>query len=388
MISGRLPTARIGASAALRRAGMGQAMSAKQGEHAKAVCVVLDTNIWVREALLRSALGDALLHALKRINGRIGLPEAVEAEAPKIMVTRCLTEASRVRTGLSFIRALVADVPDFDLPSEATLRAAVKGHFRQLGDVLLRVRLTARHARAALARVVDKTPPNPQNGEEFRDCLIWEAVLELGRSYHVWFVTEDGHFYLGGRSPGELAPSLLDECEARGVKVTAFRTLRGCLTSLEEQEPFVEPAPDLDHERIARLIHEALAGDPMTWYWFLGHAARTPGELKKHTIQTFPTDDSNVFAVSFELQYEVFDVPHDYFRSSPEEDRRHPTATLIVEGACSLNTRTWTIANIRLAQTRGKAPSGEDIPRLFSLYATLDAGGRETSGMQIPWGVR
>ena len=49
-------------------------------KQSKKVCVVLDTNIWRKERMMRRGLGASLLHELKRMGGYIGLPDVVKKE--------------------------------------------------------------------------------------------------------------------------------------------------------------------------------------------------------------------------------------------------------------------------------------------------------------------
>ena len=44
-------------------------------------------------------------------------------------------------------------------------------------------------------RVNNEEAPSRQGSQQYKDCLLWEAVLELLRSYEVHFVTDDGDFY-------------------------------------------------------------------------------------------------------------------------------------------------------------------------------------------------
>jgi hypothetical protein len=49
----------------------------------KPECIVLDTNAWIAELFLRSALGAALIYHLRQTQGVLGLPEVIERELTK-----------------------------------------------------------------------------------------------------------------------------------------------------------------------------------------------------------------------------------------------------------------------------------------------------------------
>ena len=58
----------------------------QNSENNKPICVVLDTNIWRRNPLLKNPLGAALLFSLRRTGACIGLPEVIEDEIVKNIV--------------------------------------------------------------------------------------------------------------------------------------------------------------------------------------------------------------------------------------------------------------------------------------------------------------
>src|SRR5689334_17905000 len=82
------------------------------------LCIVLDTNIWIGEALLRTSGGQSLLHALKQMEAYIGLPEVVETEVPQIQVARFLEVATTFRDAIKKLTQYASDLPAYDLPEE------------------------------------------------------------------------------------------------------------------------------------------------------------------------------------------------------------------------------------------------------------------------------
>jgi hypothetical protein len=74
------------------------------------------------------------------------------------------------------------------------------------------------HARAALRRVNEETPPNGSKNQQFKDSAIWEAVLELAANHRVHFVTKDTGFYEGRDLKRGLAKQLSYECRRASLE--------------------------------------------------------------------------------------------------------------------------------------------------------------------------
>ena len=80
------------------------------------------------------------------------------------------------------------------LPTEASLTKAYDRRIGQLESLLVRVPLTLNHVHRAMERVIAHLPPSGPNNEQFRDTLIWEAVLTLASTFEVHFITADKGF--------------------------------------------------------------------------------------------------------------------------------------------------------------------------------------------------
>jgi hypothetical protein len=71
--------------------------------------------------------------------------------------------------------------------------------------------------------VIQELPPS-KTKEQFRDCLLWEAVLQMSLSSDVALITEDSDFYTD-RKAGPPAPELLQEAQKQPYRITFHRTL-------------------------------------------------------------------------------------------------------------------------------------------------------------------
>jgi hypothetical protein len=173
-------------------------MSAEQ----KPICVVIDANIWLQDSnlLMRTAMGSALLYILKQSNGKIGLPEIIEEELTRNIVENGLKAIEQINKGFKSIEVIMGFRDSYEVPNKAQLEAAVKERLTDLEDVIIRIFFTFEHAKSALRRINEKTQPNGDNNQQFKDSAIWEAILELSDSYTIYFISDDNAFFKNRKS--------------------------------------------------------------------------------------------------------------------------------------------------------------------------------------------
>jgi hypothetical protein len=82
-------------------------------EHTKPVCVVLDTNVWLKNPLLKDPLGAALLFSLRQMHGYIGMPEVVEEEIIKNVSKVGMEAVESINTAYHTILILLGSADDY-----------------------------------------------------------------------------------------------------------------------------------------------------------------------------------------------------------------------------------------------------------------------------------
>lgn len=268
-------------------------------DESKRLCVVLDTNIWRSDLLLRGPLGAALIHSLQASNGKLGLPEVVSEEMYRV-VERAGSEAvTDIHKGLETIRKVVGYRPECLLPNREQMREAVSARLAELGALTEGVEFTLEHARRALRRVTEKTPPNSDRNQQFADSAIWEAVLDLARAYRVHFVTEDKGFFEGKDPSNGLANVLRKEVAEGGRSIEVYHGLEACLTVLRLA------TPQIDRSKVTAAIDAAIRTD-------ITLAAGRRGfillKLVSSRMNPFQTNQVAVLSLAFELTYLLADA--------------------------------------------------------------------------------
>lgn len=249
----------------------------------------LDANVWLSERLLRSATGAAFLHALRRLGGRIVLPSSTREEVLS-GVARFETETvDRINASYTKWRTFVGSTPKYSVPASGSFRTAAEERFATLGELLLPVELELRHFQSALERVNGHRPPAATR-EQFRDCLLWEVLLEQAVDKRA-LVSADKDFIEKGRGTGKLAAELEAECNG-GIRL--FGSLAEALLAVQSQ------APAADYEGAIESITQSLLPVAREYEeaqaWILGDRVEA-------NVKLFATEDPNETAAVFDLTF-------------------------------------------------------------------------------------
>jgi len=343
-------------------------MSAEQ----KPIYVVIDANIWLQDSnlLMRTAMGSALLYILKQSKGKIGLPEIIEEELTRNIVENGLKAIEQINKEFKSIEVIMGFRDSYEVPNKAQLEAAVKERLTDLEDVIIRIFFTFEHAKSALRRINEKTQPNGDKNQQFKDSAIWEAILELSDSHIIYFISDDNAFFKNrNKQTEELADNLLNECNKMGAKVSIYNNIASCLKALQQD------VPSLDYSNIIltidKLLNSGLRRELATEIGF----EITTLAIEKSSLSAFFTEINGKLALSFELCYHCIDI-----QNNGEVERIE--ALLRAKGDCLYEIDTQKISDIKMDRERiyWVEPSGEAGRRgvvYASGTATITMGGSQ-----------
>jgi hypothetical protein len=334
-------------------------------------CVVLDTNIWIESRLLRSPLGAALLFWLHHSRARIGLPEVVELEISKNIVNRCADAIAGIEKNYAWLDSIVGAC-DYTLPTGEEVERAIKERLDCLLHSSHRISFTLEHAKAALMRVNEGTPPNGAKDQQFKDSAIWEAILELASRYTVHFVTRDAAFYDGRDTRQGLASNLKSQCEALGRDVHLHRDLTTLLLDLQAASPPV----GYDYQFIALKLADLFRDYWQEWAQRKGFQI---GELKSQEISAFTTEGEGSLALGFEFNFDAVDL-------EAGENLMKNAGTLVVKGSGNHEFVSRAVPSAIIESIKYFKPDGGELmERGFS--ATLGDTGLQEARMATKWKV-
>lgn len=283
----------------------------------KLKCVLLDTNIWVQNLLLRTTRGSALLYALNRSGAKLALPEVVEQEVIRNTIREAQEAIEAIEKGFRNIASIMGSHKSYEVPKNEEIAEAIRKRFAELDAFIVRVPFVLEHAKSALFRVSKRIPPSSTKRQQYKDCAIWEAALSLAKNYDVLLVSNDGDFYQD-KKRSVLNKHLSDECTDLGVTITVFSEMKHCIDKLSES------IPALDKSTIVGQVFESVF-DQIAEY-----AARhdiKPSELEHYDIKAFLTETPNKVAVEYFLNISAVDT-----LSEPEETKQNPVIN--VSGGC------------------------------------------------------
>ena len=254
--------------------------------------MVLDTNVWLKERLLRSATGVALLYAVRRVGAKLLLPDTTRREILAGVERDGAGAVNNVERGLRIIQSLVGTRPGVETPTAEDFRRAAEFRLDELQDLIEPVAVTSNHLERALDRVIEHRPP-ASTREEFRDCVLWECIRDLDEE--CLFVTEDSDF-LDKTAKGSVLSSELGE--ESGGDVRLFANIADLLRAVESQ------LPQVNVERIADAIAAAVepeleaAAASQDWH---------PGHRIDSSVELYATERSNTITAVFDLEFQALD---------------------------------------------------------------------------------
>lgn len=301
------------------------------------VCVIPDTNVWFKERLLLGSMGMAFLRSIKQHGARIGLPEVIALELEQIVkeegvkLAKSYSDASRAIghfTGLNFWGVMGA-------PTPKSFENGLEERLNQLAPLLERIPFSHFHSQSALNRTILHTAPSLPKTDEFRDCAIWEAALELSTSYKVHLITNDRGFYQDGEIKKGPASCLVSEGQEKNG-VCIHESLEAYLTT------FPAPAISIPFAEIETMIERQLRSDASTGQLM---TARTLGRAGTSELHPFLTEDPHLFAVKFKQEYEI---QGDYVHN----ESTYTNASVDISGYCTYDAGSNSISDIRNVQNQ------------------------------------
>jgi len=329
----------------------------------RSTIILLDANVWIKERLLRSAIGVAVLYSLGRSGIKMALPNVIRREAIAGILKAGRKAASDVENGLSTLQAITRSKPAIKLPSEDDLLAAAEKRFAELQHHLIEIDHSPEQMARALDRVIAGRSPSARK-EQFRDALLWECALEISSKHDVLFVTRDDDFV--DAKPGTLASGLEKELSDGSRKLTLFADAADVLAAITDR------VPPLNYDYVANLILEAVNYE---LHLLEEKHGIIIGGLTWQNLAAFATEEVDTLAVSFRINLGTV-FPGTL--NAPET----VDGVVIVAGECFYNTRTDEVLDVNLDRIQIHSPTGE--PK-GAVYLQANMGGESRA---IPYKVR
>lgn len=204
--------------------------------------IILDTNIWVSTAGLKSRQGSEFRYWVRtNKNVQIVLPDVVRLESSRLLLESVKGNIKDIEKAYRQILALAGSYQPYKIPTVDEARAWIDGLYSGLGVPIVGGAPAALIAKAAHARVLEcKLPITPKRSNNYKDAVIWEQCLHDCASSAVVLVTSDSIFFEDSSLERDLAPNLKEEVEALDGELQIFSNLKRFLDHVEFDPPFRE----------------------------------------------------------------------------------------------------------------------------------------------------
>lgn len=333
--------------------------------------LVLDSNVWVYTTrLLSTALGAAAIYTLHQTGRTLALPEVIEEEIRKHTIKRGNEAIKAIQESYFLIEQLMGARDDYRIPSKDELSDRLDTRLKELGKLIFRTEFTLDHAKGALRRVFEESPPNRYKDQQFKDSAIWEAVLDLARLGDVDFVTEDKAFFKDRKPHQGLADNLAKESEQAPSSIRVFYELGSYLEGVKEE------IPALKHEEIASKIDEVIRPDLEKKAVDKGYEL---GDVRGFKISAYLTEKANIIAVQFELAYQARGVILPVTEEQVE-------AVQVVNGDCTYQLADRIASQVQFDKISLVGTSGERLPGHGEIF--VQVGGVVIGRRTIPYTLR
>jgi len=330
----------------------------------KPLCIIIDTNVWLNSSLLRVPIGSSLIYFALQNKAHIGLPEIIEMEIRKHATRLGKDAIEKIKENFDKLERLMGWRDDYRLPNLEELSKNTEARLDELGNLLLRIPITFEHMKAALDMVLEELPPNGNKKQQYKDSLIWQAILQLAQTHEMVFITEDKAFFEDREPKKGLALNLKADILTANGQVSMFYELNSYLKAV------MDTMPPINESQVTELIDSGIRHE-------LEETAQTQGfdlrDRYKANISAYLTEKSGVLSISYTITYNAEG-------KTENEDGIMIPALLIVEGSCYYNIRFDAITDVSHALLKIVDSKGESIPgkSIQYLYAQgMAFGGRE-----------
>jgi len=315
--------------------------------------LVLDTNIWVYSTrLLSTPLGASVIYSLRQMNKKLALPEVIEQEIKKHTCKKGNEAVAAIETNYRLIEQLMGSRDDYQVPTSDQFVTRVDSRLTELGELIHKTDFTLNHAKSAMRRVLEESPPNSYKNQQFKDSVIWESIIELGNMCDVDFVTEDKGFFQDSKPQNGLASNLAEDCKSVSGKIRVFYEVSNYLKEIKEE------LPAFDREKVVMKINESIIDRLAERAVDKGYKF---GDIGKSTVQAFLTEKPEFIAIEFEISYSTSEVLIPDSGVITE-------ATLFVKGNCGYNITNYEVTDVQFDRIYMLSKDGENIPSYDNVF--------------------
>ena len=255
--------------------------------------LVLDSNIWLSEQMLRHSAGSAVRFFLRARGAQIAVPEVVRREVTHHLAQTFKNLSLDMRESYDRLLRMVGSLKELVLPSDRELDAFALSAFENARIDAIDVPFRLESARASFEKCLLGEPPSGPKDQQFKDGVLWADCLRLASEHPVLLVTADKGFYKGRAYDQGLAENLVAESRATACGVTVVHTLSLVLEKIQVDVT-------VDYERFGEQLLQIVQPRIDDW---IGRHGFVVSRLTAGEHRLFATDDPAWAHLEFALTF-------------------------------------------------------------------------------------
>lgn len=294
--------------------------------------IVLDSNIFRGDFLLRSKDFEVLIDYLKKTNSSIILPQIIIDEVKELYLRALKERLASYNKAATNINIALTDeskhlkLAEFDIESEvqgyeAFIRKKLSIYDRQI------LPYTDSFLKEIANRAIKRQKPCGEDGQGFRDALIWLTMKEYCRTCHekqITFISNNDKDF-GNTEKTDLHESLSNECEQLNIRINYCKNVREFIEKHSVKidvftAEWVEN--NIDFEAVNDMIKDEINGNqPRSIQHWLSNKrdVESTERFKATSVNTYECKEffvyemfGNKYIINVQLGCEV-EIEHEYY---------------------------------------------------------------------------
>jgi hypothetical protein len=259
--------------------------------------IVLDSNVWISQLGLNSAVGSAVRFFIKERKARVVLPEVIRLETELRLRDVLNNHISAIIKSYAALLAIFGHLKEIILPNKNEVENKVKEVFANTGLEVTDIPFSLESARKSLTRIISKSPPIGAS-QQFKDGVIWADCEELLEEDDVYFVTEDKVFFQDRDYSKKLNNDLAEEIKQAKHSMKLICSLDKLLKDIRVEVP-------MDEQRLANSFYAQNKDNIEPLLSRNGFEIEGSPKVER---ELFATEQAGKLYIAFTIEYQCKDI--------------------------------------------------------------------------------
>lgn len=228
--------------------------------------VILDSNIFRADVPLRSKEFDVLMDYLKKTGSSVIVPQIILDEIEGLYKRALKDRISSFEKNVNNINLILIDPSEHIVKHTIDIQKETKrylAYVKKKLNINLIIPYNNEYLPVISQRAIDRIKPAGEDGQGFRDTLIWLTIKDYASKCHekqVTFISVNTDDFASS-DKSKLHDSLQEECNEMGIRINYFKTLKEFIENHSVKIDFITYdwiAKNLNYDDVAKAIVEYL----------------------------------------------------------------------------------------------------------------------------------